>query len=57
MRRFLLGLVLGACTGAITSAMELAYPWWLVTSAVAAVLVWFGRYAVELLADVVDDLL
>ncbi|MFE0766116.1 hypothetical protein [Streptomyces smyrnaeus] len=52
LARFLLGAGLGAIAGGITYAITQAPPWWWLVGLVVAALVWFGKYA----ADLVDAL-
>ena len=56
MARFLIGLAAGLAAGFVTNLVTASEPWWLVASAVVTCLVWFGRYAVEAIADALDDL-
>lgn len=56
MTRFLLGIASGLAAGFVASVLTSVEPWWLAAGAVAAVLVWFGRWGVELIADALDDL-
>lgn len=50
MRRFLIGLILGAAAGGITYAITPAPPWWWAVALLVAALVWFGEF-------ILDDLL
>jgi hypothetical protein len=54
--RFLAGLGAGLVAAAITSFFTYSEPWWLLVGACTAVVVWFGQYGIEAIADAVDDL-
>jgi hypothetical protein len=56
MARFLAGLGFACITGGLTALVTRTEPWWLIVAGVTAVVVWFGRRAVEAVADALDDL-
>ncbi|NEA42731.1 hypothetical protein [Streptomyces sp. SID11385] len=50
MKRFLLGLLCGAASGAVTYLVHPAPPWWWVIGLLVAIGIWTG----DLLLDAID---
>lgn len=56
MIRFLAGLGAAVVAAAVTSFFTHSEPWLLGVSLAVAIVVWFGQYGVEVVADAIGDL-
>lgn len=56
MKRFTAGLLLGSACSGIAYACGASPLWTGLIGAAVALLVWFGKHAVDFIGDVIDDL-